>query len=149
MKLEGTYTFKAPQDVVYKLLLDPAALKACLPGCERMEETAPDVYEATMKVGVASVKGTFTGKVQLKDKRPPAAFTMAVEGSGTVGFMKGEGTVDLVAQGGQTEVKWSGDAQVGGLIAGVGQRMIGGVSKMMIGQFFKMMEDQLGKGGAR
>jgi carbon monoxide dehydrogenase subunit G len=149
MKLEGTYTFNAPQDVVYKLLLDPAALRACMPGCERLEATSPDVFEATMKVGVASVKGTFIGKVELKDRQPPQAFTMLVDGSGLVGFMKGEGKVELVAQGGKTEVKWSGDAQVGGLIAGVGQRMIGGVSKMMIGQFFKMMDDQLGKGGAR
>ena len=139
MKLEGTYTFTAPQDVVYKLLLDPVALKACMPGCERLEQTAPDVFEATMKVGVASVKGTFTGKVQVKDRQPPTAFTMAVEGSGTIGFMKGEGKVELAGQGSKTEVKWAGDAQVGGLIAGVGQRMIGGVSKMMIGQFFKTM----------
>ena len=149
MKLEGTYTFNAPQDVVYKLLLDPAALKACMPGCERLEQTSPDVFEATMKVGVASVKGTFTGKVQIKDRQPPRAFTMTVEGSGTIGFMKGEGKVELAGQEGKTEVKWAGDAQVGGLIAGVGQRMIGGVSKMMIGQFFTMMEEQLGKGGAR
>jgi uncharacterized protein len=149
MKLEGTYTFNAPRDVVYKLLLDPAALKACMPGCERLEETAPDVFEATMKVGVASVKGTFTGKVQMKERTPPSAFTMLVEGSGPAGFMKGEGHVELGDQGSTTEVKYSGEAQVGGLIAGVGQRMIGGVAKMLIGQFFKMMEERLGKGGAR
>lgn len=149
MKLEGSYMFNAPQETVYKVLLDPAALRACMPGCERLEETAPDVFEAVMKLGVASVKGTFTGKVQLKDRRPPGAFTMAVEGSGPAGFMKGEGKVELVPQGDKTEIKYSGDAQVGGLIAGVGQRMIGGVAKMMIGQFFKMMEDQLPKGGTR
>lgn len=148
MKLEGTYTFNAPRDVVYKLLLNPEALKACMPGCERLEETSPDVFESTMKIGVASVKGTFTGKVQMKEKIPPSAFTMGVEGSGPAGFMKGEGRVELVDQGSKTEVKYSGDAQVGGLIAGVGQRMIGGVAKMMIGQFFKTMEEQLGKGGA-
>ena len=149
MKLEGTYTFNVPRDVVYKLLLSPEALKACLPGCERLEETAPDVFESVMKIGVASVKGTFTGKVQMKEKNPPAAFTMDVEGSGLAGFMKGEGRVELVDLGGKTEVKYAGDAQVGGLIAGVGQRMIGGVAKVMIGQFFKAMEEQLGKGGAR
>jgi hypothetical protein len=149
MRLEGTYTFNAPRDVVYKLLQDPAALKACMPGCERLEETAPDVFEAVMKVGVASVKGTFTGTVQMKERRPPETFTMLVEGSGPVGFMKGEGKLDFVDQGGKTEVKYAGDAQVGGLIAGVGQRMIGGVAKMTIGQFFKMMEEQLSKGGAR
>jgi len=148
MKLEGTYTFNAPRDVVYKLLLNPEALKACMPGCERLEETSPDVFESTMKIGVASVKGTFTGKVQMKEKTPPTAFSMAVEGSGPAGFMKGEGRIELVDLGGKTEVKYSGDAQVGGLIAGVGQRMIGGVTKMMIGQFFKTMEEQLGKGGA-
>ena len=149
MKLEGTYTFNAPRDVVYKTLLSPEALKACMPGCERLEETAPDVFESVMKIGVASVKGTFTGKVQMKEKKPPAAFTMDVEGSGLAGFMKGEGRVELVDLGGKTEVKYAGDAQVGGLIAGVGQRMIGGVAKVMIGQFFKAMEEQLGKGGAR
>ena len=149
MRLEGTYTFNAPRDVVFKLLLDPAALKACMPGCEKLEATAPDVFEAILKVGVASVKGTFTGKVQMKERRPPESFTMMVEGSGLVGFMKGEGKIDLVDHDGKTEVRYAGDAQVGGLIAGVGQRMIGGVAKMMVGQFFKMMEDQLGKGGAR
>ena len=149
MRLEGTYTFNAPRDAVYKVLLDPAALKACMPGCERLEATSPDVFEATMKIGVASVKGTFTGKVEMKEKTPPAAFTMMVEGSGTVGFMKGEGKVELLDKGSKTEVKYAGDAQVGGLIAGVGQRMIGGVAKMMVGQFFKAMEDQIGKGGAR
>jgi hypothetical protein len=149
MKLEGTYTFNAPRDVVFTLLLDPAALKACMPGCEKLEATAPDVFEAVMKIGVGAVKGTFTGKVQMKEKRPPEAFTMMVEGSGLVGFMKGEGRVDLADAGGKTEIRYSGEAQVGGLIAGVGQRMIGGVAKTMVGQFFKMMEEQLGKGGAR
>jgi carbon monoxide dehydrogenase subunit G len=149
MRLEGSHTFDAPRDVVYKALQDPGPLRACLPGCEHLEETAPDVYEAIMKVGVASIKGTFTGKVQMKDRRDAESFTMMVEGSGPVGFMKGEGKLELADLGGKTEVKYAGDAQVGGLIAGVGQRMIGGVAKMMIRQFFKNMEDHVAKGGAR
>jgi carbon monoxide dehydrogenase subunit G len=92
-----------------------------------------------MKVGVAAVKGTFEGKVRLGDKRPPESYRMAVEGSGGPGFVRGEATITLAEIEGGTRVSYSADVQVGGLIAGVGQRMLGGVSKMMTDQFFTRM----------
>ena len=140
MKIEGTYTFNAPRDMVWKVLLDPKVMAQCMPGCETMNEVAPDQYEATMKVGIASVKGTYKGKVSIKDKRAPAHYVLSGEGQGGPGFMQGDVTIDLEEVDGQTRLRYSTDAKVGGLIASIGQRMLNGVAKMMVDQFFKKME---------
>lgn len=112
----------------------------CMPGCQSMNEVAPDQFEAVMKVGVASVKGTYKGKVSIKDKQPPSHYVLSGQGSGGPGFMQGDVTIDLDEAGGQTVLKYSTDAKVGGLIASVGQRMLNGVAKMMVDQFFKKVE---------
>jgi carbon monoxide dehydrogenase subunit G len=108
-----------------------------------MNEVAPDQYEAVMKVGVASVKGTYKGKVTIKDKRPPSHYVLSGEGQGAPGFMRGDLIIDLEEQDGKTLLKYSTDAQVGGLIAAIGQRMLNGVAKMMVEQFFKKVESFL------
>lgn len=140
MKIEGSYTFNGPRDKVWQVLLDPKVMAQCMPGCEALNEIAPDQYEATMKVGVAAVKGTYKGKVAIKDKQPPAHYVLSGSGSGGPGFMQGDVVIDLEESNGKTILKYSTDAQVGGLIASVGQRMLGGVAKMMVDQFFKKME---------
>ena len=140
MKFEGTYQFRAPRDRVWQVLLDPKIIAQCMPGCESMNEVAPDRYEAVMKVGVASVKGTYKGKVAIKDKQPPCHYVLSGEGSGGPGFMQGDVAIDLEEREGETILKYSTDAKIGGLIASVGQRMINGVAKMMLDQFFKKME---------
>jgi uncharacterized protein len=140
LKFEGTYKFNAPRDRVWEVLLDPKVIAQCMPGCESMNEVAPDQFEAVMKVGVASVKGTYKGKVAIKDKQPPSHYVLSGQGSGGPGFMQGDVAIDLVEQGGETLLQYSTDAKVGGLIASVGQRMLNGVAKMMLDQFFKKME---------
>jgi uncharacterized protein len=140
VKIEGSYTFNAPRDKVWQTLLDPNIMAQCMPGCESLSEIAPDQYEATMKVGVASVKGSYKGKVSIKDKQPPSHYVLTGEGSGGPGFMRGAVAIDLEEQNGQTLLRYSTDAQVGGLIASIGQRMLNGVAKMMVDQFFKKME---------
>jgi carbon monoxide dehydrogenase subunit G len=140
LKIDGSYTFNAPRDRVWQVLLDPKVLAQCVPGCERLNEVGPDQYEAIMKVGVASVKGTYKGRVSIKDKQPPSHYVLSGEGSGGPGFMQGDVAVDLEENNGQTLLKYSSDAKVGGLIASIGQRMLGGVAKMMLDQFFKKME---------
>ncbi|MBI1994537.1 MAG: carbon monoxide dehydrogenase subunit G [Deltaproteobacteria bacterium] len=144
MKIDGRYTFKAPRDKVWEIVLDPKIIAQCMPGCEGLTAIGPDRYEATMKIGIAAVKGTYKGKVTIKDKQPPAHYVLSGEGSGGPGFLQGDMAVDLEEQDGQTLLKYSADAKVGGLIAGVGQRMLGGVAKMMVDQFFKKMESFLG-----
>ena len=105
-----------------------------------MTEAGPDQYEAVMKVGVASVKGTYKGKVTIKDKQPPAHFILSGEGSGGPGFMQADVAIDLEEQNDQTLLKYSTDAKIGGLIASIGQRMLSSVTKMMVDQFFKKIE---------
>jgi carbon monoxide dehydrogenase subunit G len=114
-----------------------------MPGCENLKEIAPDQYEATMKVGIASVKGTYKGKVSIKDKQAPSHYILSGEGAGAPGFMQGDMSIDLQENDGGTILKYSTDAKVGGLIASIGQRMLNGVAKMMVDQFFKKMESFL------
>ena len=105
-----------------------------------MNPIGPDQYEATMKVGIASVKGAYKGKVGIKDKQAPCHYVLSGEGSGGPGFMQGDVSIDLEEKNGQTVLKYSTDARVGGLIASIGQRMLNGVAKMMLDQFFKKVE---------
>jgi carbon monoxide dehydrogenase subunit G len=146
MKLDGTNTFRAPVDTVWKTINDPEALRRCTPGLQVLKEIGPDTYEATLNIGIAAIKGTYVGTLRITDKEAPHHYKILLEGSGGAGFVKGEGLVDLEARGDETAIRWSGDIQVGGLIAGVGQRMLSGVGKMLIGQFFKCLEQQLAGG---
>jgi carbon monoxide dehydrogenase subunit G len=141
LKIEGSYTFKAPREKVWQVLIDPKVMAQCMPGCDGLKEIGADQYEATLKIGVASVKGSYKGKVSVKDKRAPEHYVLSGEGSGGPGFMQGDVAIDLEERAGETIVKYSTDAKVGGLIAGLGQRMIGGVAKMIVEQFFKKMEE--------
>lgn len=140
MKIEGSYVFKAPRERVWDVLLDPKIMAQCMPGCEGLREIGADRYEATMKIGIAAVKGTYKGKVSIKERQPPFHYVLSGEGSGGPGFMQGDVVIDLDERDGQTMLKYSTDAKVGGVIAGVGQRMLGGIAKMMMDQFFKKME---------
>ncbi len=146
MKIEGSYDVSAPREKVWEAFLDPERLRQAIPGCEKLEKIGEDEYKATLKVGVAAVKGTFEGKVRLFDKTPPQSYRMAVEGSGGPGFLRGEAVMTLSdGAAGGTTIAYSADVQIGGLIAGVGQRMLGGVSKMMADQFFTRMTELLAK----
>lgn len=136
MKVAGTYTLPAPQERAYSLLQDPDVLARSMPGCERLEKTGEDEYAMKMKMAIASISGAFDGKVKISEQQPPSSFRLTVEGSGKIGFMKGDGLLTLAGAGESTEVKYEGDVQVGGTIAAVGQRLIDTTSKMIIKRFF-------------
>src|SRR5919204_4888757 len=144
MKVEGTYSFPAPPQKVWDLLLDPESLRSCIPGCESLTETSPDHWDAVMKVGVAAIKGTYKGKVAIVDKQAPQQYTLEVEGSGGPGFVKGTAKISLASEADGTRVAVDGDGQVGGMLAGVGQRMLPGVAKMLMNQFFECLRARLG-----
>jgi len=143
VKVSGTQLLNAPRDRVWQLLNDPAFLKMCLPGCESLEATGPDQYQATLTVGIAMVKGKYSGSVALSEKEPPQRFKMQVEGKGTGGFMQGIGLLELSDDPQGTKVTYQGDVQVGGPIASVGQRLLDGAVKMMVAQFFSAVNKQL------
>jgi carbon monoxide dehydrogenase subunit G len=143
MKITGTQTFPAPRQKVWEFLTDPQRIAKCLPGCEKLEAVGENVYSSQINVGLAAVKGVYTGKVKLEDMQPPSHYKMLIDGKGKQGFIKGAGTLDFEDQNGQTLLNYTGDIQVGGPLASVGQRMIDGAAKMMIGQFFTAMEAEI------
>lgn len=137
MKLSGSCVLPGPPDAVWDLLTDPARLAKCLPGCEKLESAGADRYVLKAKFAVAAIGGSFSGAVTLTETVPPRFLKMRIEGRGTVGHMTGEGRVTLAARGAETEVRYDGSAQVGGLIAGVGQRMIEAAARRIVAQFFE------------
>ena len=102
-----------------------------------MEKTAEDQYNAHLKIGVASIKGSYVGKVRLSDLRPPHNFTLHLEGKGTPGFVKGTTRIELKEDGSGTKLSYTADVQVGGLIAAVGSRVIEATAKKLAAEFFQ------------
>src|SRR2546428_7332822 len=124
MKFTATYTLPAPRNRVFALLTDPTVLQRCIEGCEKMVRTSEDNYDAYLKIGIAGLKGNYIGKVQLKDKRLPESYTLLIEGKGGPGFVKGMARIQLVDKGKETELRCDSEAQVGGMIAAVGSRLV-------------------------
>jgi uncharacterized protein len=144
MRVEGTYRFPASQPRVFEVLLDPVSLRACIPGCEQLNPIGDDRYEAVMKVGVAAVRGSYKGEVEITDRVAPESYRMLVQGRGGPGFVKGAATIRIAAiSDHESEVTVVGDGQVGGMIAGVAQRLLGGVANMMMNQFFDCLRKQM------
>ena len=137
MKIAGSYTVPFPPERAYEMMQDPDVLALSIPGCESMEKIGENEYRMKMKMVLASLSGAFEGKVRLADQKPPSSFRMVVEGSGKIGFVKGDGLLTLTLKDGGTEVAYDGDAQVGGTMAAVGQRLIDATAKMMIKRFFE------------
>ncbi len=134
MKVSGEYLFDGPQQLVWETLLDPEVLASVLPGCEKLDLVGENEYEGALKIKVGPVQGQFMGKVKLEDIRPPNAYTMQVDGRGAPGFVKATGHLALEAAGAQTKVTYEGDAQVGGRLASVGQRLMESSAKAIIKQ---------------
>lgn len=141
MKISGLYTLPVAPERAYQILQDPTELARAIPGCESLEKIGEDEYRMKMKLVLATLAGQFEGKVRITDQAPPSSFRLMVEGSGRMGFLKGEGLLKLSPRDGGTEVSYEGDAQVGGTIAAVGQRLIDGTAKTMIRKFFERLTD--------
>lgn len=143
MKLSGTASLSAPPERVWEALNDPAVLARTIPGCEALNEAGADEYTMTVSAGVASIKGSYLGKVRLTDKNEPTSYVLHASGSGGPGTVSAECLVRLDADGDGTALSYDADAVVGGVIAGVGQRVLAGVAKKMAGQFFSAVDAEL------
>jgi carbon monoxide dehydrogenase subunit G len=135
MKIEGEYTFDSPRDEVWKLVRDPEALAKCVPGIQSVTKVNDQEFKGEIAVRIGPLSGTFGGRVMVSNEVPPVSCTLTVEGTGKIGFLKGSGEVMLSEQpDGKTLMKYSGEAQIGGKVASVGQRLFDSVSKGMIKQ---------------
>jgi carbon monoxide dehydrogenase subunit G len=145
VKLAGQYLLPAPPSEVWDLLTDPVRLAKLLPGCERLEPDGPDRYKAAIKFGLAAISGKYAGSVEFAEKKPPHSMRMKIAGKGMPGFVDGTGNIEMSEKDGQTELRYTGEAQVGGMIASVGPRMIEGAAKKIVDQFFGAAAEELKK----
>jgi carbon monoxide dehydrogenase subunit G len=143
MELTATYRFAAPPSAVWSVLMDPDAIAACLPGCRELRPLGDDRYHADLTIGVAAVSGSFAATIALLDKVPPHSYRLSVEATGKPGFAHGSAAIVLAPEEGGTAVTLTAQAEVGGLIARVGQRMIEGVARMTMDRFYGCLAKRL------
>lgn len=146
MKISGSNVVAHPVSEVWDALLDPRVLVATIPGCERLESTGPDEYAMTVTAGVAAIKGTYAGSCALSDLREHESLVMRLRGAGAPGTIDAAVDVafeDLGAEG--TRITYEADATVGGMVGGVGQRMLASVSKRMAAEFFGNVAGTIGR----
>src|SRR3954465_651992 len=137
MEMSGEQRIPLSQQRVWEALNDPEILKACIPGCERIERVTDNEYKVAMTAAVGPVKAKFTGKLMLGDLDPPHAYSLAFEGSGgAAGFGKGSAQVRLAPDGDGTLLTYKATASVGGKLAQIGSRLIDGVARKMADDFF-------------
>jgi carbon monoxide dehydrogenase subunit G len=141
MKVEGEHIFTGTPQQVWDLFRDTEVMAAALPGTRKMEYLGDNKYEAVMNVRVGPVTGEFSGVLVISNENHPHSYTMTVDGRGKPGFLKGTGDILLVDQGDDgTAMQYTGEVQVGGKLAAVGQRLIDTVSKSIISQAFETLD---------
>ncbi|REE99627.1 SRPBCC family protein [Thermomonospora umbrina] len=143
MKVTGSATVAAPPPLVWDALQDPSVLARSIPGCQSLEAVGVDTYTMTVTAGVASIKGTYVGEVALAEPEPPHSFVLRARGQGAPGTVEATVRVRLSEDTAGTRVDYDADAVVGGMIGGVGQRMLGGVARRTAGEFFAAVERAL------
>ena len=143
MDIIGSYSFTAPPDRVWNLLMDPEVIASCIPGCHKLEPVGVDRYRASLTVALAAITGRYEGTVHITDKTLHSSYRLTVEGQGKAGFVKGNAAIALRPEGAVTVVDVSGRVETGGPIARLGQRLIGNVSKMMQDRFFACLQGKL------
>lgn len=139
MKLDigGNESIPASAGALWTALNDPKVLTRCMPGCKSMTEIGPDAYKVDMELKVAAVGGSFEGEISLSDKEPPRTCSITVSGAGTLGHGNGTARFEIAPDGENgSRLIYKGSGVIGGLVAGVGQRILGSVSKHLIGRFF-------------
>src|SRR5258708_5047824 len=142
MKIEGSHAIPAPRDRVFAALTDPDVLQKCIPGCEELQKTTDNQYSAKLSAGVGSIKAVFTATVCMEEVTPPTHYKLVVEGKAQPGFVKGAGNLDLAEQDGGTEIRYTGEVNVGGMLASVGQRMLQATANMLAGKCFTALEEE-------
>jgi uncharacterized protein len=146
MTMTGEVQLPAKRDVVWQKLNDVEVLKACIPGCEELNKDSDTEFRAIATTKIGPVKARFKGRVQLTDLDPPNGYRISGEGDGGVaGFAKGGATVNLTDKDGGTLLTYNVEAQIGGKLAQLGQRLVNGAAKKVADEFFRNFAGQVEK----
>ncbi|MEP9378205.1 carbon monoxide dehydrogenase subunit G [Aquabacter sp. CN5-332] len=138
LEMTGSYELPVPREKVWAALNDPEMLKRCIPGCEELELVGENELKAVVVTKVGPVKAKFKGKVTLQDLEPPASYRIVGEGDGGIaGFAKGGAKVDLAETETGTTLTYTAEAQIGGKLAQLGQRLVAGTAKKTADEFFQ------------
>jgi 2-furoyl-CoA dehydrogenase large subunit len=141
----GEVTLSAPVDEVWRRLMDANELAAIVPGCRGLIQDGPDRYSAEVVIGVAGIRGTYRAQIEMRDKTEGRSVRLVGRASGALGFASGSGFVTLQPEArGRTRLAYRYEADVGGKVAAVGQRMLGSVTRYLIAQFFHALERRVG-----
>lgn len=145
MRIEGTYSIDASAERVWDVLLDPEALKACIPGVQSMTETGENSWKIIVTIGIAAFKGTYEGVVTISEAEPPKKYDIHVEGKGRPGWVRGVGHIQLIPNATNTEttVAVAGEATLGGPVFAIGSRFAAPAAKLLMGQFFGAMKQRV------
>lgn len=143
MRVTGDYTFDANIQTVWDALQSPDTLASCIPGCDSIAPSGEDSYQIDLNVRVGAVSGKYTGEISIENVRRLESYTMVVSGSGRGGTVRGSGDLSFSESDGRTTVSITGDTQVTGIVARVGQRLLGGASRMMMNQFFNCLKSKI------
>jgi carbon monoxide dehydrogenase subunit G len=143
LQLKGDHKVSLSREQVWCLLNDPEVLQEVIPGCEKLVRVGEDKYELALGLLIGSVSGNYTGSVELSEKKPLDYYDLRLVGEGSIGFVKGGAHFVLTENGSDTVISYDGEAEVGGLVAGVGNRVLGGVAKFMVKRFFKAFDNYI------
>ena len=142
MDLTATYVFHAPAEHAWNVLMDTNAIASCLPGCRGLQPIGNDRYDVELGIAIAAITGDFKGTVAIEEKLAPQSYRLVLEGSGRQGFIRGHARVTLAADGDHTRIHIAAQADVGGMIARVGQRLLEGVGRTMMDRFYACLAKQ-------
>lgn len=144
MDMQGSRQLAVTQQQAWDALNDPEVLKACIPGCDKVEATGENQYAVGLALKIGPVAARFAGRITLSEINPPHSYTIAFDGQGgAAGFGKGNSSVKLVPNEAGCELSYSVHAQVGGKVAQLGQRLIDGAAKSMAEDFFKRFDNEM------
>jgi carbon monoxide dehydrogenase subunit G len=144
MIVDGDFTFRAPRHSVWKLLQDPDVLVKAMPGAQRLVATGDGTYEGTIRIGVGPVTAAqWTLSVALHDREEPARYQMKVDSKGPLGFTRGSASVELIEETSATRMRYRADLQIGGKVAGIGQRLLDSVARMLTKQGLEALSREI------
>jgi carbon monoxide dehydrogenase subunit G len=144
MDINGEFTIPAPRERVFEALNDPEVLKRCIPGCQELERTSENGFDAKMSAKIGPVKAKFDTVIELSEVNPPESYTISGQGKGgPAGFGKGSARVSLEEQGEETVLRYEAELQVGGKLAQIGSRLVGGTARKIANDFFSCFAQEM------